>query len=313
MVLRNARPRISASSRSGSTSARAWPGRVTPRKPSRSSSSSGETPCFFANPAAARSRSSSGGPLTHSSGVRSGRSRTRTASRRGPTQTSAGAAPSARRHSSGNWRSASRQAEAGSSSQPISSSSDGSFGLLLEVELGDVASEGTDAADVSGALGDGDRAAGVQQVERVRALEHLVVRGQGQVALEQLAALHLPVVEVPLEHADRRLLEVVDRPLALVLAVDLAPGHTRRPLEVEHRALALEEHREALGAVGDLRRDELDLDPAELLEVRPLRDLHPVAPDLPAEAPGAERRLLPVVLDQAHVVLREVDAERLER
>jgi hypothetical protein len=37
-------PRRIAASRSGSTSATAWPGTVTPRKPSRSSSASGATP-----------------------------------------------------------------------------------------------------------------------------------------------------------------------------------------------------------------------------------------------------------------------------
>ena len=45
------------------------------------------TPCRFAKPAAAFSRSATGGPLSHSSAVRSGRSSTRTTSRRGPTQT----------------------------------------------------------------------------------------------------------------------------------------------------------------------------------------------------------------------------------
>src|SRR5207302_9663150 len=49
---------------------------------------------------------------------------------------------------------------------------------------------------------------------------------------------------------------------------------------------------------------------AKLLEVRELRHLHAVAPDLPAEAPGAESRLLPVVLDEPEVVPLEVDSER---
>ena len=49
---------------------------------------------------------------------------------------------------------------------------------------------------------------------------------------------------------------------------------------------------------------------ADLLEVRELRDLHAVQPDLPAEAPGAEGRALPVVLDEADVVLEQVEPER---
>ena len=52
------------------------------------------------------------------------------------------------------------------------------------------------------------------------------------------------------------------------------------------------------------------VDAADLLEVGELADLHAVAPDLPAEAPGAQRRALPVVLDEADVVQRRVDAER---
>ena len=79
MDFENESPRTIASSRSGTTSRSARPGRSTPRKPSRSTRSSAPTPCFFANPAAAFSRSSSGGPLIHSSGVCSGRSSKRAA------------------------------------------------------------------------------------------------------------------------------------------------------------------------------------------------------------------------------------------
>ena len=43
------------------------------------------------------------------------------------------------------------------------------------------------------------------------------------------------------------------------------------------------------------------------------RDLEAVEPHLPAEAPGAERRRLPVVLDEAHVVLERLGAERAQR
>ena len=46
------------------------------------------------------------------------------------------------------------------------------------VALRDAARQVADAADVGGALGDGDRAARVEQVERVRGLQHLLVGGQ---------------------------------------------------------------------------------------------------------------------------------------
>ena len=52
-----------------------------------------------------------------------------------------------------------------------------------------------------------------------------------------------------------------------------------------------------------------EVDAAGLLEVRELRDLHPVEEHLPADSPRAERRRLPVVLLEAEVVLLRVDAE----
>src|SRR5437660_1315249 len=284
-----------------------------PRKPSRSSSSSTLTPCFLAKPAAALSRRFSGGPLTHSSAVCSASSSIRNPTRRGPTNSCDGAAPMCARARSGSWASASRHAAAGSSSAPISSSSDGIFPLRFEIGLRQAAGESANTADVGRTLGDRDRAAGVEQVESVRALEHLVVGRDRQPDLEEVPALRLVLLEPAGENVDRRLFEVVPRPFALGLPVDLAPGNPWRPFELESRSLALEKHRQTLEPVGHLGRDEFDVEAAELLEIRPLRDLHPVAPDLPAKAPGAQSRLLPVVLDQAHVVPAEVDSERLER
>ena len=60
-------------------------------------------------------------------------------------------------------------------------------------------------------------------------------------------------------------------------------------------------------------RDGVNLDTAHLLEVGELRNLHAVQPDLPAKPPGAERRALPVVLDEADVVICRVDSNSLKR
>ena len=57
----------------------------------------------------------------------------------------------------------------------------------------------------------------------------------------------------------------------------------------------------------------LQFDAADLLEVGELRHFHAVQPHFPAQAPGAERRVLPIVLDEAHVVLLQVEAERFQR
>src|SRR6185437_7414483 len=71
-------------------------------------------------------------------------------------------------------------------------------------------------------------------------------------------------------------------------------------------------HRQSLEAVGDLTRDRPAVEAAHLLEVGELGDLHAVQPYLPAETPRAQRRGLPVVLDEADVVHQRVEAERAQ-
>ena len=75
---------------------------------------------------------------------------------------------------------------------------------------------------------------------------------------------------------------------------------------------ALHVHGEALEPVGQLAGDGIAVEAADLLEVGELRHLHAVAPHFPAEPPGAERRALPVVLDEADVVVLGVDADGVE-
>jgi hypothetical protein len=50
-----------------------------------------------------------------------------------------------------------------------------------------------------------------------------------------------------------------------------------------------------------------------LLEVGVLADFHAVAPHLPAETPGADGGVFPIILDEADVVQRKVDANRRQR
>ena len=150
------------------------------------------------------------------------------------------------------------------------------------------------------------------------ALHNAVVGGKRQLAVEAGVALGLILIELAAHHLDVGDLEVVGRELNLVLVEDVAVGHGRAvgqvgPNQVVDGIDALRVHRDALEAVGDLHGNGVDLDAANLLKVRVLRDLHAVHPDLPAEAPGAERRALPVVLDETHVVLGGVEADGLER
>ena len=126
-------------------------------------------------------------------------------------------------------------------------------------------------------------------------------------------ALGVRILEVAAQAVDIGVLEVEGRELALGtqehVAVDRAVAV---PIQVVHVVDALDVHGEAFHAVGKLDRDRIAVDPAHLLEVGELGHLHAVAPDLPAEAPGAQRRALPIVLDEADVVGVDVDAEHAQ-
>ena len=181
------------------------------------------------------------------------------------------------------------------------------------------------AQDVALALGHRDHAAGVEQVEDVARLDALVVGRQrhevalaGVAGLEILAAGGFRVAEVAEQHLGVGVLEIVPRVFLLGLQEDVAIGDLVGALaavEVELEAVvdALQVHGEALEPVGELARDRRAFEARDLLEVGELRHLHAVAPALPAEPPGAERRALPIVLDEADVVQERVEADRLER
>ncbi len=76
---------------------------------------------------------------------------------------------------------------------------------------------------------------------------------------------------------------------------------------------ALQVHGQALQAVGDLAGGGLAVDAADLLEVGELGHFHAVEPHFPAQAPGAQRGVFPVVFDKADVVLLQVEAQGFER
>jgi hypothetical protein len=59
-------------------------------------------------------------------------------------------------------------------------------------------------------------------------------------------------------------------------------------------------------------RDRREVYTADLLEIRELADLQPIKHHLPADAPGAEGRRLPVVFFKTNVVLARIDPHRLE-
>ena len=160
---------------------------------------------------------------------------------------------------------------------------------------------------------------GVKQIEGVAGLEHHFVGGQGQVQVHQALGFAFEVVELLEKLLAVAGLEVVDGLFDFVLMEDVAVGELafravrigpRREDEVEDVVAVLQIHRQALETVRDFAGDRLAFKAAHLLEVRELRHFHAVHPDFPAETPGAERRVFPVVLDEADVVDFRVDAER---
>ena len=84
------------------------------------------------------------------------------------------------------------------------------------------------------------------------------------------------------------------------------------PVEVIDIIDTLDVHGDAFDAVGQLARDRLEVNAAALLEIGELGDFHAVQPDFPAEAPGTERRRLPVILDKPDIMLGRIDTETLQ-
>ena len=159
----------------------------------------------------------------------------------------------------------------------------------------------------------------IEQVEHVRALQAVVERRQHQAGAQQRLApgrrywsnrSRCRRVQLGRRHVD--LSERVLRLLDFVAVPHVAVLHARRPLEVVDVVDVLQRHRESLDPVGQLDRDRRQVDAAGLLEVGELGDLLAVEQHLPADAPGAERRRLPVVFLEAHVVGAQVDAAGLE-
>ena len=157
----------------------------------------------------------------------------------------------------------------------------------------------------------------VEQIETVRALHDLLEGRQREVQTHQTLGFRFVVAEVAEKDFDVRMLEVVLRLLDFVLVVDVAVGQHLAvgfgPYEVIDVLDALQVHGQTFKAVGDFAEHRLAGQRADFLEVGELGDFHAVEPDFPAEAPGAERRRFPIVLDEANVVLFQVDAQRFER
>ena len=179
-------------------------------------------------------------------------------------------------------------------------------------QLGDGAGQAAHETERAGTLGGADGAAGVEHVERVAALEHVGVRRDGQLRVDHPLRLGGVGVEQPAVEVGVGVVEVVPAHLVLGLQVHVAVRDGVVVPDLGEVLDALQGHDDALEPVGELDRHGVEGEAAGLLEVRELRDLEAVEPDLPAQPPGAERRGGPVVLDEADVVGAGVDADRRE-
>ena len=94
--------------------------------------------------------------------------------------------------------------------------------------------------------------------------------------------------------------------------VNVAVFYLAHPLQVVNIVNLLDEHRDPFETVCELRGHDIHVQRTHLLEVGELCDLHTVKPDLPAKPPGAGRRVFPVVLDKADIMLRRIDTEHLQ-
>ena len=144
------------------------------------------------------------------------------------------------------------------------------------------------------------------------ALQAHVVGGKQQVPLHEPGGFLLAGLEGPAERSHVGDVEIELGELALLAVTQVPVGDVGRPVEIVNVVLLLEKHLQSLEAVGDFDGDGRKVDPAALLEIRELSDLQAVEQDLPAHAPGADRRRFPVVLVEAEVVVAKGDPERRE-
>jgi len=162
-------------------------------------------------------------------------------------------------------------------------------------------------------FGDGDGAAGVEDVEAVRAFEDVVVRGDDETTRETGVGFGGEEVVHGADAFDVGGLEIIFGVFELFLTADLAVGDACAVFLVPDGFGVVERDEDAFEPVGDLDRDGVERHAAHLLEVGELRDLLPVEPDLPTQAPRGDGGLFPVIFHEADVVLARVNAEGFKR
>ncbi len=106
--------------------------------------------------------------------------------------------------------------------------------------------------------------------------------------------------------------EVINAVLDFLAQEHVAVGVAAVPIDIPDGIDTLHVHGDTFQAIGELDGDGVEVEAAELLEIGVLGDLLAVEPHLPAQPPGAEGGALPVVLDEADVVLFAFDAQGVQ-
>lgn len=134
---------------------------------------------------------------------------------------------------------------------------------------------------------------------------------------QQLLRFFLVLLEAGEQEVHIRVFEVVSGLLHFVLMEHVAiGGFTQRavaPDQVVNAVYALNVHCQTFQTVGDLAGNRFTLQTTNLLEVSELRHFHAVQPHFPAQPPGTQRRVFPVIFHETDVVDGRVHAQLFQR
>ena len=144
-------------------------------------------------------------------------------------------------------------------------------------------------------------------------LDRLVIGGERQIDRDQRSAFLRRVLEMLKQPPGIGVFEIIRRKLLLIPQEHIAIGHAGVVVRQVVNALdALDIHRQPFEPIGQFPRHWRAFMAAHLLEIGELRHLHAVAPDFPAQPPGAERRRFPVVLHKSNIMGVAIDADGVQ-
>ena len=143
----------------------------------------------------------------------------------------------------------------------------------------------------------------------MRAFQHVVVSRADIAKLDNAFCFSFIFVEQVEKQCSVCNLEVVVGLLNLVGVENVTIGDVANPFNIKYILNALDIHSQTLQAVRDFYSYRLNVDAANLLEISELGDFHTIQPNLPAQAPSAQSRRFPVILNKADIMLLLMNAQ----